>query len=463
MPGIEKPSLGRAEPVDLSRFRIEGAGMALPATGSGYTSGMKTHRRPPGGGLWLVLALLFASACSGESRPERPATPLEPAAPAALAAAVTFLVTVPASTPAAGPVHVAGSFQAWNPGSPAHLLARQPDGRWSITLDLPAGQPIQFKFTRGAWTSVEKGANGEEIANRNLVPAAGATYEFTVATWADLGTVVGDVEIWSHPPFLAGRTIRVYLPPGYDTSTDRYPVLYMHDGQNLFDVRTSFAGEWRVDESCEQLIAAGEIRPLIVVGIDNGGAARINEYTPWPAPGYGGGGGAAYIEAVITILKPEVDRRYRTLATPGQTFMAGSSLGGLISAWAGYTHDGVFGRVAAVSPSYWWAGDQMILYAAAQGRPTLARFYQDMGTTEEGSTTDANGNGVDDYIDDLRAMRDVALAQGFVTNLDFQSVEAAGQTHSEAWWAQRFPGVLRFLVGQWPTSGLPESSSGVPE
>lgn len=195
---------------------------------------------------------------------------------------------VPSSTPAADTVFVAGDFQGWNPGSTAHAFVKQPDGRWTLTLDLTPGVTIRFKFTRGAWTRVEKGTNGEEIADRALMPQAGQTYDFTVARWADQGTITGHVESFTHAPFLGGRRLWVYLPPGYDSSSERYPVLYMHDGQNLFDVRTSFSGEWRVDEACESLIGSAELRPLIVVGIENS-ANRIGEYTPWPDPAYGGG------------------------------------------------------------------------------------------------------------------------------------------------------------------------------
>jgi predicted alpha/beta superfamily hydrolase len=369
---------------------------------------------------------------------------------------VTFRVALPASTPPGDTVFIAGDFQGWNPGSLAHVLSEQPDGRWTITLAFNPGQSIQFKFTRGSWAKVEKGPNGEEIPNRQLtVPAGGGALDFTVASWADIGTITGHVESFTYAPFLAGRRIWVYLPPDYATSSARYPVLYMHDGQNLFDVRTSFAGEWRVDEACEGLIGTGQIAPLIVVGIENGGASRLFEYTPWPASGYGGGGGDTYLTAVRDVLKPEVDRRYRTLTGRNHTWMCGSSLGGLISAYAGYAYQETYSRIAAVSPSYWWDGDHMMSYAASRGRPNLLRIYQDMGTIEEGSTVDQDGNGTDDYIDDLRAMRDVLVAQGFVVNLDLVSLEAQGHQHNEFYWAQRVPDMLRFLVGAAPTLGVP--------
>lgn len=356
------------------------------------------------------------------------------AAALASAATTTFLVTVPANTPPADTVYIAGDFQGWNPGSPAHALTRQPDGRWSITLDLPDSVEIQFKFTRGTWARVEKGPSGEEIPNRRYTPVGTQTVPLTVANWADIvpSTVTGHVEFLTHAPFLNGRRCWVYLPPGYFDSDRHYPVLYMHDGQNLFDQAASFAGEWRVDETCETLIAAGEIEPVIVVGIENGGGSRCNEYTPWFDAGVGcGGAGHAYLTAIRDILMPEVDLRYRT--RPGANYMAGSSLGGLISAYAGYAFD-AWPRVAAVSPSYWFSGTQMLTYAQAAGRPpSFARFYQDIGTAESGQ---ANVN----------TMRNIALAQGFLEGEDFLTVVAQGHGHNEAAWAQRLPNILRFLI-----------------
>jgi pullulanase len=391
----------------------------------------------------LVLTALLVG-CAG-SAPTAPAVAERDTTPDAVQAVFTLRVRVPSSTPEAGPVHIAGDFQGWQPGSAAHALVRQPDGRWTLALDLPAGSPIAFKFTRGSWGTVEKGAQGEEIGNRLLTPQAGATYDLTVARWADQGTISGHVESFVHAPFLGGRRAWVYLPPGYAAAGTRYPVLYMHDGQNLFDVRTSFAGEWRVDEACEALIASGELRPLIVVGIENGGAARLNEYTPWPDPGYGGGQADAYLAALRDHLVPEVDRRYRTLSGPAHRFMAGSSLGGLVSLYAGLAYGDTWTRVAALSPSLWWSDRAMLDWSEGRLRGPLARVYQDMGTSE-GSTQ---------YVQDLRDMRARLIAMGFAVNLDLLHVEAAGHTHSEAFWAQRTPAMLQFLAGNSATAGVP--------
>jgi predicted alpha/beta superfamily hydrolase len=377
--------------------------------------------------------------------------------PAAAQAGVTLRVTVPASTPAGDTVFVAGTFQQptpWQPRDPAYALTRQPDGRWTITLDLPAGTH-QFKFTRGGWGRVEKGPNGEEISNRSLTVSGPATHDFAVATWADLGTITGHVEYFEYAPFLGGRRCWVYLPPGYFESARSYPVLYMHDGQNLFDVRTSFAGEWHVDEACESLISTGQIEPIIVVGIQNS-SSRIIEYTPWPdAGGLPGGGGDAYLVAIRDVLKPEVDRRYRTKPDALNTAMGGSSLGGLISAYAGFTYDATFGKILAMSSSYWWDDRHMLSYAQSQPKPDLARFYQDMGTIEEGAPSDDDGDGVDDYIEDVRAMHSICVGKGFVAGFDLLTIEGQNHTHSEVFWSQRLPNALEFLFGGPGIVGVP--------
>ncbi len=257
-------------------------------------------------------------------------------------------------------------------------------------------------------------------------------------------TITGNVSIITLPYFLNGRRVWVYLPPGYDEEpARRYPVLYMHDGQNLFDAYTSYAGEWGVDETCEKLINAGEIPPLIVVGVENARAGRIDEYTPWRDKENGGGKAGAYLKELEDTLKPAIDRRYRTLPGAENTFMAGSSLGGLLSAYAGYLRPDVWGGVIAMSPTYWWASESFAAWAGTRPKPALRFFYQDMGTREDGADP-----GHDDYMETLRRVRKLALAQGFTEGKDFFSLEAAGQTHSEGAWARRFPRILKLLLGR---------------
>lgn len=366
-------------------------------------------------------------------------------------AGTTFQVNPPQDTPSDAVIHIAGDFQGWRPGDADHALSKGPDGRWSITLDLAPGTAIQFKFTLGGWDRVEKDPGGEEISNRTLIVKGDEVHEYTVGSWAQSSgadrknTITGYVESVSYPDFLSGRRCWIYLPPGYETSNERYAVLYMHDGQNLFDEVTSFAGEWEVDETCEKLIAAGEIPPIIVVGIENAQLGRCDEYTPWSDAGVSsceGGGADAYLAAMREILIPRINSRYRTRTGAANTAMCGSSLGGLIAAYAGYAMPEVFGRVAAVSPAYQWDNGHMLEFAKEKGRPDLLKFYQDMGT-REAVFSDRTPN----YLDLFQMMRDIALSQGFVEGEDFRSIVGEGQKHHESDWARRFPGIVRFLFG----------------
>lgn len=400
----------------------------------------------------LVSMFTVATGC-GDNLGLRPVPPdsrpgeLEP--DASTRASATFLVAVPADTPSESRIHIAGDFQGWDPGSLAHQLTRQDDGRYAITLDFDIGASIAYKFTRGSWDYVEKGPDGEELDNRTLRIEQTGTHALTVARWADgtppPTTITGDVSTITVPGFLDGRRVWVYLPPSYGSDTEaRYPVLYMFDGQNVFDTATSFAGEWQVDETLEAGIAAGELRSIIVVAVDNG-AQRIAEYTPWADDRHGGGQADAHLQAFRDVLVPYIDQTYRTIAAPGSRAVAGSSLGGLLALYAAYEHDDLFGLSAALSPSLWWDGQRMRVHAQAAGKPA-ATVYMDMGTLEGDSTVDDDPpNGVDDNIDHLRAMRDVMTAQGFDPDIDLEVIEAEGHRHRESYWAMRFPAVLAFL------------------
>ena len=152
------------------------------------------------------------------------------------------------------------------------------------------------------------------------------------------------------------RTIRVYLPPEYAESDARYPVLYMHDGQNLFDDATSYAGEWGVDETLNNLAATSNLE-LIVIGIDNGGEKRMNELSPWPNDEFANAEGAAYMDFIINEVKPMVDEKFRTLVGREHTAILGSSMGGLISHYAITRHSDIFSKAGIFSPSYWFSAD----------------------------------------------------------------------------------------------------------
>ena len=235
----------------------------------------------------------------------------------------------------------------------------------------------------------------------------------------------------------SARKVLVYLPPGYERDTSRrYPVLYLHDGQNLFDGATSFiAGkEWRVDETAEQLITSGAVEPLIIVGIYNTGEQRMAEYTQTPDPKYGGGQADLYGRLLVEELKPRIDAEYRTRPDAASTGLGGSSLGGLVSLYLGLKHPNVFGRLAVVSPSVWWSNRAILKTVADLRAKTGQRIWVDIGT-KEGKEATA----------DTRRLRDALTAEGWRIGRDLKYLEARGAEHNEAAWAARFGEILRFL------------------
>ncbi len=241
-----------------------------------------------------------------------------------------------------------------------------------------------------------------------------------------------------HSEFLEhDRNVLVWLPPGYDASAEaRYPVLYMHDGQNLFDPDTSFQkGEyWQIGETAERLIADGRVAPLIVVGIYNSGESRLDEYTPTGDNKLGGGHADDYGRMIVEELKPLIDRTYRTKPDPQSTGIGGSSLGGLVSLHLGFTHPAVFTRIAALSPSVWW-DRRAILRTIRQVRSKPAlRLWVDMGTAE-------GRRG----LDDARSLKAALVGVGFAPDADLHYAEYEGATHSEQAWSERVGPMLEWL------------------
>lgn len=365
-------------------------------------------------------------------------------------AEVTMRVAVPAETDPAATVFIAGDFQSWQPGHPDYKLSPTGENLWEITLPLETGQALQFKFTLGDWEHVEKGPGGEEIQNRLHKVVGGETLDLKVANWAHgearQPSKTGDITQVLVPDFLDDRPVWVYLPPGYHEDPERrFPVLYMFDGQNVFDDASSFAGEWKVDETLEELISAGLVVPLIVVAVANGSDQRTEEYTPWYSSSREvGGGGGKHLRTWIEILLPYIETHFRTLTGPENRGLAGSSFGGLMTLFGAYTHPEVFGKFGAFSTTFMYAGGRLPDMMAKKEKPDVT-IYMDMGTHEGGHFQDKNGNGIADAIDSLRRVQDILTSQGFVGGWDLLVVEGEGHRHNEFYWAQRFPEAVQFL------------------
>lgn len=220
----------------------------------------------------------------------------------------------------------------------------------------------------------------------------------------------------------------VYLPPSYHRSADDYPVMYLHDGQNLFDPAISFAGDWGIDDA---IVATG--CEAIVVAIPNIDAVRLAEYSPFPDREYGGGRGEAYVAFLVDTLKPIIDREFRTRRDAVSTGIGGASMGGLISLYAQRSRPDVFGGAAVMSPSLWYGREQLFAWLAGQGGGS-GRLYLDIGRLE-GS----------EMLEDARRLSALLVLQGYRTRGDLLYCEEDA-AHCEAAWAARFPRALAFLV-----------------
>lgn len=355
------------------------------------------------------------------------------------------ITSVPSNTPANAKIYATGTFNNWDPADASKILTKASDGSYTITLTPPAGQ-VKFKFTRGSWATVEGNASGTYLPDR-VVNYTGApqSLQLTVLSWEDLGgttggtgsTAAANVKVLSNnfyiPELNRNRRIWIYCPPDYETSlSKRYPVLYMHDAQNLFDKKnTAFGVEWQVDEALNTLFKQGDYG-CIVVGIDNS-ANRLDEYSPWVNTQYGGGQGDEYVDFITNTLKPYVDANYRTLSARSATGIMGSSMGGLISMYAFSERQDVFSKAGIFSPAFWFAGNNSVTHTASHPRKGSGRVYFLSGGQEPAYVTS-----------DMKNVADAMLTAGFSTSDIYFETVSDGQ-HSEWFWAREFPDAYKWL------------------
>jgi predicted alpha/beta superfamily hydrolase len=233
------------------------------------------------------------------------------------------------------------------------------------------------------------------------------------------------------------RDLTVYLPSVYDSEPRAHlPVLYLQDGQNLFDPRTSFLPGvyWGIGDTADRLIGSGAVQPLIIVGIYNAGRARVNEYTPIKAPKHGGGRAERYSKFLLQEVMPFIQRQYRVATDPALTGIGGSSLGGLVSLYIGLKAPHIFGRIAALSPSVWWNQRWLHRFAENTRVEPRPRIWLDIGS-KEGAR----------IVQDVEQFRDVLVTKGWRLNKDLRYLRVEGGEHNEAAWAQRVGPLLQFL------------------
>jgi predicted alpha/beta superfamily hydrolase len=375
---------------------------------------------------------------------------------------VTIRALVPEST---GTVYLAGSLPELGPWRPDGLALTGEGRDRTVQVTAPSGTVLDYKFTLGSWDREALGPGGGIPTNHRLiiVPQGQAVHEigaFTkdpreyIADWEGSG-VRGRLVYWTDVAsahLTLPRHVAIWLPPGYDeASSTRYPVLYMSDGQNLFDPRIARTGvDWGVDEAVVRLVERGATPPIIVVGVWNS-AAHGPEYSPWHgAPGYA--------RFLIEELMPRVNAEFRTLTGPASTAVMGSSMGGLLSFYLVTHHPDVFGACGCVSTHFPLSEAMVAQYFP--GAPTAtppdstpyitrdiergfrvpagARFWLDYGS--EG--LDAS------YGPTHEAVRAWLLAQGLVEDRDFVIRRYEGATHNEASWRARLEDPLTFLFGK---------------
>jgi predicted alpha/beta superfamily hydrolase len=373
-------------------------------------------------------------------------------------APVTFrLTSVPANTPAGATIYLASSRNGWTTDDPARAFTFDPaDGSYYLELP-PSRGTLEYKFTRGTWPTIETDADNRAVPNRRYVFGQDPPVVLhQVLNWEDQG---GHIPARQHsaspnvhilaPDFPLAqlrrtRRVWVYLPPDYATGLRHYPVLYLQDGQNVFDQFTSFAGEWGVDETLDALAANGQ-DPVgcIVVAVDNGSKHRLDEYSPWRNRRTGRGGeGAQYADFLAHTLKPYIDYHYRTQPGRAATGIAGSSMGGLLATYAALRHPAVFGRVGVFSPAYWFAGQALLAYVAQQSPRPDTRWYFVCGTQESPTMAPL-----------MTAVYDALRDAGVPNNNLSIKVLADGQ-HAEWFWQREFGPAYRWLFA----AGLPAAS-----
>lgn len=349
------------------------------------------------------------------------------------------LTSVPADTPDSASIYIAGNFNNWNPGNTAYKFTGNQNGTYDLTFN-PAPGTLEFKFTRGSWPTVEGSSSGGFIPNRTYsYSGAASTVNLNIAGWEDISgkhTAADNVQILDEDFFIPQlnrtRRIWIYVPPDYNSTSKHYPVLYLQDGQNLFDAFYSFNGEWKIDESMNNLFNGGDYG-AIVVGIDNGGGERFNEYSPWYSSQYhSGGDGEAYVSFIINTLKPHIDSTYRTLPGRDYTAIGGSSLGGLISMYAVAEYPDIFSKAGIFSPAF-QVTDSCFLQVMSMTYDQDIRVYFVAGHNES-----------EDMIPDIQHMQQILLQKG-VDASNIKVVDELDGAHSEWFWAREYPDAYEWL------------------
>ncbi|MFZ4575366.1 MAG: alpha/beta hydrolase-fold protein [Phycisphaerales bacterium] len=369
------------------------------------------------------------------------------------------------------PIYVAGSFNNWNPGDAAFKLSAQSDMRWRIQIPAPIdGKPIEFKFTRGTWELEELAPDMSKVKNRTLAPIDASKLaqgeqpklEFVVPHWGDelpeyaaaratdpyraievTGTV-RRVQVSGGAGDASGREreLLVWLPPGYDApenAAKRYPVLYMHDGQNLFAAHPGVPAEWGLDETATALLEKSRATPFIIVGIPHSGAGRMSEYLPGAfIPGVEPQG-AVHVRWLRSDVMPRIERAFRVATGPENTGVGGSSLGAAISVLAAADAPDVFGLLYLESLSFGASNDGWTAILD-RWQSVPSRVFIGVGGREAGDKEETNRR----MVSNTRELEAMLKKKGLGADRLMVQVDEAAE-HNEKAWAARAPAALKFL------------------
>lgn len=347
---------------------------------------------------------------------------------------------LPKDMPAESRIFMASSLNGWNPKDENFELKKDKSGRYSFVIETPSKE-LEYKFTRGSWETAEGDGNGNAIENRVLKPSSSKEFDHTILSWQKpsekRNTASPNVKLLSEnfhiPQLNTTRKIWIYIPPDYETSTKNYPVIYMHDAQNLFNDATSFSGEWKVDEALDHFYKEGK-QTSIIVGIENGGEERLNEYSPWKNLKHGGGKGDQYADFIALTLKPYIDKNYRTKTSAVSTTIGGSSMGGLISFYAALKYPEIFANAMVFSPSFWFAKKELFSFVENHQNLNDIKFYFLMGEKESR-----------EMVNDVMRMHKLLEAKG-VSDQNIEIKIDDDGTHSESYWAREFPRAYQWLL-----------------
>ncbi len=354
---------------------------------------------------------------------------------------VTFRIETPTLSDS-NKVYIAGNTEeigSWNPGKVA--LEKISNKLWQKTLRFTQGTIIEYKFTKGNWQTEALKDDATVPPNSVLKVEHDTTINVAINNWRDkfnfkvAGQITGKVEYYKNFVIdgLKPRDIIIWLPHDYEKETNkRYPVLYMHDAQNIFDPRTSSTFiDWQVDETADSLIRKGEIEPIIIVGVNNTDD-RSTEYSDTPL-------GHLYMKFIVEKVKPFVDSKYRTLTEAKNTAVAGSSMGGLISMMCAWEHPEVFSKAACFSPAFKIGNinyvKNILEYSGKKKELTL---YIDNG----GIDLDAR------LLPGVNEMVNALEKKGFLRDEDLFVYIDKAATHNESAWAKRVWRPLKIFFGR---------------